>query len=39
MKTGECYFMGEDGNIWLAESFQDESGLTWTKNTAQLEEG
>lgn len=38
MKTGECYFRDEEEKLWLAESFQDEIGLTWTVNTLVLEE-
>lgn len=30
MKTGECYFRDEDGNLWLAISYQDENGTVTT---------
>jgi len=26
MKTGECYFLDEEGVLWLCESFVDEGG-------------
>ena len=36
-KTGECYFRDEEGKLWLAESFIDDSGVTTTE-TKQVEE-
>ena len=27
MKTGECYFRKENGDLWLAESFINDNGL------------
>ena len=33
MKTGECYFLDEQGNLWIAESFQDEFGVVTTTHT------
>jgi hypothetical protein len=31
MKTGEVYFRDEDGVLWVAESFEDESGVVTTE--------
>lgn len=36
-KTGECYFRDEEGQLWLAESFVDENGVTTTEDTLQVE--
>lgn len=33
MKTGECYFRDEEGQLWLAESFEDENQFVTTVNT------
>lgn len=30
MKTGECYYLDENGSLWLAVSYQDESGVVTT---------
>jgi len=30
MKTGECYFRTENGDLWIAESFINEDGETYT---------
>jgi hypothetical protein len=32
-KTGECYFINEDGQLCLAESFVDDSGKVETRTT------
>jgi hypothetical protein len=32
IKTGECYWRDEDGNLWLAESFLVEDGTTYTQD-------
>ena len=31
-KTGECYYRDEEGRLWLAESFVDETGKVITQN-------
>lgn len=33
IKTGECYFRDEQGNLVLAESFQDGAGVITTETT------
>ena len=33
MKTGECYFRTENGDLWLAESFENEDGVVTTSET------
>lgn len=33
MKTGECYFLNENDDLWIAESFVDEHGVTYTVQT------
>jgi len=33
MKTGECYFKTENGDLWLAESFINEDDVTYTIQT------
>ena len=33
MKTGECYFRNENGDLCLAESFQDDKGVVTTEIT------
>ena len=32
-KTGECYFINEEGQLCLAESFEDEQGNVETQIT------
>lgn len=32
-KTGECYFINDDGHLCLAESFQDDLGNVETQIT------
>ena len=33
MKTGECYFIEElDGSLWIAISYANEMGYTWTEH-------
>ena len=31
IKTGEVYFLDEDGNLCIAISWQDEDGVVWTE--------
>ncbi len=31
MKTGECYFLDDEDNLWLAESYQDDAGEVTTR--------
>lgn len=31
IKTGECYFYDESGNLWLAISYVDEQGNVITQ--------
>lgn len=31
MKSGECYYRDEDGNLWIAESFVDDKGVVTTE--------
>ena len=39
MKTGECYFRVENGDLWLSESFVDENGAVSTvQNFIELAE-
>lgn len=38
VKTGECYFRDELGNLWIAESFVDGAGVVTTQHM-QLEFG
>lgn len=33
VKTGECYYRDEYGDLWLAESFCDSAGVVTTQNT------
>ena len=33
IKTGECFYRDEEGNLWIAESFMDVEGVVSTKNT------
>jgi hypothetical protein len=38
MKTGECYYLDEDGNLCLATSYCDENGHV-TTSSALVEQG
>ena len=31
MESVGCYFWGEDEELWLAISYQNEIGLVWTE--------
>lgn len=31
-KTGECFYYDEEGNLWLAESYEDENGVVFTQD-------
>lgn len=31
-KTGSCYLHDEEGKLFLATSYQDDEGLTWTES-------
>ena len=31
IKTGECYFVDEDGDLCLSVTFQDENFNVWTE--------
>lgn len=31
LKTGECYFRDEDGVLYIAESFVDNTGAVYTE--------
>lgn len=33
IKTGEVFYRDVDGNLWIAESFQDEDGKVTTQDT------
>ena len=34
VKTGECYFIEElDSSLWVAVSYQDETGVVWTESS------
>lgn len=34
VKTGECYFIEENGDLWIAESYVvQETGYTWTEHS------
>lgn len=33
IKTGHCFFLQEDGSLWLAESYIDKHGKVVTINT------
>lgn len=32
-KNGECYFLAEDGSLWLAESFVNDAGEVYSSST------
>lgn len=32
VKTGECYFRDEAGDLYLSESFEDENGVVDSEN-------
>jgi len=38
LKTGECFFRDENGNLFVAESFIDSKGVVTTEVTPVLEE-
>jgi hypothetical protein len=31
-KTGECYFLDQNGSLWLAVSYVDEEGVVTTQD-------
>lgn len=33
VKNGECYFRDDAGDLWLAESFVNEDGVTYSTAT------
>jgi len=33
MKTGECYFLDEIYELWVAMPYANEDGFTWTEQT------
>lgn len=33
IKTGEVFYRDADGNLWIAESFEDENGKVTTQDT------
>lgn len=37
-KTGQCYYLDDDGQLWLAESYQKENGVVTTQSIEILEE-
>lgn len=35
VKTGECFWMDDQGQLWLAESWQNPEGVVQTTQTLQ----
>lgn len=38
VKTGECYYRDDEGQLWLAESFVDADGVTSTETSLGADE-